>query len=242
MTERNMAGLTLLDLVNNGTMDAEVAATLSFIAEEKRSFMVVAIPSGAGKSTTTQAMLDFVPDSVPVHHLSGSEAEMEGLRLRPDGGYLVVAEISPWVPRPNYIWGPKVRKVFLTLRAGYSLAVCLHAPTVEDAYDEVCRGNGIGDEDASRITYMVYIECVGSYWEDLKRRVAAVYEVERVVDGVPRARLLHRWDRRGDRFERMEHSKLLSTSAQQVRKRAERIRQLVDAGRTSEADVEALKK
>ena len=89
-----MAEKSLLDLVRNGTMDAEVAATLSAIAEEKRSFKVVAVPRFAGKTTVANAMLGFVPRSVPLHYLSGCESEIEDLRQHPDGGYLVVGEFS----------------------------------------------------------------------------------------------------------------------------------------------------
>ena len=103
-----MADLTLLDLVRNRTMDAHTAATLSAITQEKKSFMVVAVPRFAGKSTVTRAMLDFVPKSVAMHYLSGEEAEMEQLRHRPDGGYLVVGEFSQ-APVPTYIWGSPVR-------------------------------------------------------------------------------------------------------------------------------------
>ena len=235
-----MADLTLLDLVRNGTMNAGVAATLSAIAEEKRSFMVVAVPRFAGKSTVAVAILGFAPRSLPLHHLSGSEAEMEALGQHPDGGYLVVGEFSQ-APVPTYIWGSPVRKVFQTLRAGFSLSVCLHAPTVEEAYAAVCRGNGVADEDASRISYMVYIERMGANLDDFWRRIAAVYEIDRVAGGVPQARLLHRWRREDDRFEQLEHPRLLAMSGPALRQRAERIEELAGAGRTSQSEVEALR-
>jgi Flp pilus assembly CpaF family ATPase len=38
-----MSDPSLLDLVANGTLDAEIAATLWSIADERRSFMTVAI-------------------------------------------------------------------------------------------------------------------------------------------------------------------------------------------------------
>ena len=235
-----MPELTLLDLVRNGTMSAGVAATLSAIAEEKRSFMVVAVPRFAGKSTVGRAMLHFAPRSAPLHHLNGSEAEMEELAGRPDGGYLVVAEFAR-VDVPGYIWGSPVRRVFRTMRAGFSLSVGLHAPSVEEAYAAVCRGNGVADEDASRISYMVYIERMGAGPDDFWRRVAAVYEIDRVVGGVPHARLLHRWRRESDEFERVERPRHLSAREPALRERAKRFRELADAGRTDRAQVEALR-
>ena len=236
-----MAELTLLDLVRNGTMSARVAATLSAIAEEKRSFMIVAVPRFAGKSTVGRAMLDFAPRSAPLHHLSGSEAEMEELARRPDGGYLVVGEFAQVDGMPGYIWGPPVRRVFQTMRAGFSLSVGLHAPSVEEAYAAVCHGNGVADEDASLIEYMVYIERMGASRDEFWRRIAAVYEIDRVVGGVPHARLLHRWSRESDRFEQVEHPQLLSVREPALQERAKRFRELADAGRTDSTEVETLR-
>jgi hypothetical protein len=235
-----MAEKSLLDLVRNGTMDAEVAATLSAIAEEKRSFKVVAVPRFAGKTTVANAMLGFVPRSVPLHYLSGCESEIEDLRQHPDGGYLVVGEFSKGQV-PTYIWGSPVRKVFETLRAGFSLSVCLHASSVEEAYAAVCRGNGVADEDAALISYMVYIERMGTDANDFWRRVAGVYEIDRVTDGVPHARLLHRWNRESDQFELLDRPQFLSMDGSVLTQRAQRLQRLVDAGRTSQADVETLR-
>jgi hypothetical protein len=234
-----MADPTLLDLVKNGTMNSDTAATLWTIAQERRSFMVVAVPRFAGKSTVTKAMLAFVPQGVPMHYLSGDEAEMEQLRQHPDDGYLVVGEFSK-APVPTYIWGSPVRKVFETLRAGFSLTTALHAPSVEEAYVAVCQGNEVADEDASRISYMLYIERMGTDLDNFWRRIARVYEVDRVVGGVPQARLLHSWAEDGDRFERVEEPRMLSSSASVLQDRARRIQQAVDAGRTTESDVAAL--
>jgi len=174
-----------------------------------------------------------------MHYLSGDEAEMEHLRQRPDGGFLVVGEFSR-APVPTYIWGAPVRKVFETMRAGFSLCTALHASSVEEAYDEICRGNRVTDKDASRINYMVYIERMGTDLDNFWRRIAAVYEVAEVVNGVPAARLLHRWIPAGDHFERVEQARLLTTSPELLHQRAERIRWAVEAGHTTEADVAAL--
>jgi len=47
---------TILDLIANGTMSAEMAATLWATVDEGRSFVVVAIPRLAGKSTVANAI------------------------------------------------------------------------------------------------------------------------------------------------------------------------------------------
>ncbi|MDP6823013.1 MAG: hypothetical protein QF554_06945 [Dehalococcoidia bacterium] len=234
-----MPAPTLLDLVANGTMDADLAATLWSIADERRSFMTVAVPRFAGKSTVSDAILKTARPDTPIHPLSGDEGQMDELATRPDGGYLVVGEFSK-APVDNYIWGAPVRKVFETVSAGFSLVTALHAPTVEDAYDRICAGNGVSDEDASAINYMLYIERHGESEDDFWRRISAMWEVERVVDGRPSARLLHRWDGGTDTFESIEEPRLLDAGDGVRRDRAGRIQSFVGQGRTSAADVRAL--
>ena len=63
--------LSIADLIANGTLSAEQAATLWAMVEERRSFVVVAIPRFAGKTTTTNTILGLLSTDVPVHRLSG---------------------------------------------------------------------------------------------------------------------------------------------------------------------------
>ena len=63
---------TILDLVSNGTMSAEMAATLWAAMDEQLSFVVVAIPRLTGKTTVTTALLIMLPPATPVHSPSAS--------------------------------------------------------------------------------------------------------------------------------------------------------------------------
>lgn len=87
---------------------------------------------------------------------------------------------------------------------------------------------------------MVYIERHGKSEKDFWRRVSAVWEVERVVDGVPVARLLHRWNEDTDTFEVVNQAQLLDADAALIQARAGQIRSLVETGQTSAANIEAL--
>ena len=113
----------------------------------------------------TNAMLHCVPQNLPMHRLSGDETEMERLKRDAGGGYLSGGEFSK-APVPSYIWGPPVRNVFETMRTGYSLSTAPHAPSLDEAYATTRRNNCVPDEDASRLTYMVYIQRMG-HDEDL---------------------------------------------------------------------------
>ena len=226
--------ITIAELVRNGTMSAEMAATLWAAVDERRSFLTVAIPRFAGKSTTSEAILALRPADVALHRIDGSEEQMERLKRERLGGYLVVGEFSQ-APVPGYIWGEPVRRVFETLAGGYSLQAALHAAGVEEAIRAVTEGNGVSDELASAFDLVLYIERFGeddaSYW----RRLAHLYELDRVENGAPQGRTLFRWREDGDRFEAVETPR--SFPSEQIGERAAVIAELATSGRTSEADV-----
>jgi len=228
--------ITIAELVRNGTMSAEMAALLWAAVDEQVSFLTVAIPRFAGKSTTSSAILEMRPPEVPLHHVAGEPEVMERLARERLGGYLVVAEFSE-APVPGYIWGDPVRRVFDTLEAGYSLQASLHAPSVQDGVLEVTQGNGISDAAASRIGLVLYIELFGNGSADFWRRLSEVYEVDRVEGGRPHGRTLFRWQRSNDTFARENEPRNFAANAD-LPSRAAVLAGLARSGRTSSADVQ----
>ena len=223
-----MAELDLVELVRNRTMSAEMAATLWATAEQQRSFLVVAIPRLAGKSTVMNAMLERVPEGTPVRSLVNHPDDVDGLSSQPAGGYLVVPEVSQ-APVPGYIWGEPVRRVFGLLEDRYSLATALHAPGLNEAFEVLTRDNALPDEHASRLQLMVYIRSLGDDWRNPTRRaVAEVHEIEGVSGGRPNARLLHRWDEGGDRFEQVATSQRLEGGGVSLEDRAQELRRAAE--------------
>jgi hypothetical protein len=57
---------TLDDLVANRTMSEDIAATLRATAKGRHSYLVVAIPRFAGKTTVMRAMLAHAPKGIPI--------------------------------------------------------------------------------------------------------------------------------------------------------------------------------
>lgn len=193
--------LALADLVRNGTMSPEMAATLAAAVDERRSFIVAAIPRLAGKTTTMLAMLAGRPQGTAVHPLSAPAGRLSGIPDRDDRGYLLIAEIAR-VPFDEYLWGAPVREAFRqAAERDFGIAAALHAGDAEEAFDIVTRQNGVPDEHAARIGLLIYIRTLGASWQQPDRRVVAgVYEVDGVQGGAPATRLLHHWDEASDRF------------------------------------------
>lgn len=196
-----MAQLMLEDLVANGTMSEDIARTLRATAEGRHSFLVVAIPRLAGKSTVMAAMLACAPRDAPVRTVGDDGIDIDALAAASTGGYLVVPEISEYPVTPGYIWGEPVRRVFARIGEDVAVAAALHAPSPYAAIEIVCRGNGVPDEQASRIALVVYIRSLGTDWRrPTGRRIATVHEIVTVRDGRAEAHPLHLWDERTDRF------------------------------------------
>ncbi len=229
--------ITIAELVRNGTMSAEVAGLLWAAVDEQTSFLTVAVPRFAGKSTTSNAVLALRRPGVPLHPVAGEPEAMEHLKRERLGGYLVVAEFSQ-APVPGYIWGEPVRRVFDTVGAGYSLQAALHAPSAEAGMREVTLGNRIPDELAATFKLVIYIELFGNDTSNFWRRVAQVYEVDRVEDGRPVGRDLYRWRSDGDRFEAVDAPRQFATDATDVERRAAVLAVLARSGRTGSADID----
>jgi hypothetical protein len=194
--------LTLTDLVANGTMSPEIAATLRATAQGRHSFLVVAIPRLAGKSTVMAAVLAHAPTGAPAATIGEDGLDIDALAAAAAGGYLVIPEISEYPVAPGYIWGAPVRRAFARSGKGVALAAALHAPGADEAMEVVCRGNGVPDAQAAEVAIVVYVRSLGRDWRrPTARRIATVHEVVGVKDGLAETRLLHRWDEQTDRFE-----------------------------------------
>jgi hypothetical protein len=234
-----VAEITIADLVRNGTMSAEMAAVLWAAVDEEKSFLTVAVPRFAGKTTTSNAVLALRPSHVPVTLVVGEPEHMERLKQERRGGYLQVAEFA-YAPVPGYIWGPPVRRVFETVHeGGYALQTALHAPGVEAGMLEVTQGNGISDEHASTFKLVMYIERFGYGLRDFWRRVTDLYEVEDVKDGRPRGRSLFRWRETDDAFEQVAEPQQWGRDRADLAQRAGIIAMLAQREQTTPAEVAA---
>ncbi len=192
-----MPGLSLDDLVANKTMSAPMAATLSAAVEKRRSYLVIALPRMAGKSTVGKAMLDVARQAgAPIRELGEDGTNVAALAEAARAGYLYVPEVSRFPVTEGYVWGAPVRAAFAEIARGTALSTALHADSVEDAL-KILRSNRIAPTNLARLDLVVHIRSLGDDWQNPTRRV--VVGVHEFTDGG--ARLLHHWDHLHDRFE-----------------------------------------
>jgi hypothetical protein len=194
------AEIRLADQVANGTMTQEIADLLRDTAKTRKSFIVMAVPRLSGKTTTMRAML--AEQRGPVVALGYDGDTVGELIPRAKDGYLIVPEISRGAWSAGYVWGAPVRQAFAGIAAGAALATALHAPDPEEAFAIICRGCGVPDADAARISLVVYLRSLGEWEHPTRRVVSTIHEIRGVKDGTPDTRLLFTWNEAKDRFER----------------------------------------
>ena len=128
---KTIENLTVLDLINNGTISTKLAGLLWLLMDYRPSVMVAAGPSYAGKTTLLNTLLDFLHPQYRKVHLQGYMEDFKFLELaRQDNIYLIAEEISNH--SYEYLWGNKARKTFELLQRGYALGTTIHARSVKE--------------------------------------------------------------------------------------------------------------
>jgi len=70
-SEKAVEGLSVLDLINAGTLDCKLASLLWILMEHRTSVLVASGPAWAGKTTLLNSILDFLPPEIQQISLQG---------------------------------------------------------------------------------------------------------------------------------------------------------------------------
>ncbi|MEM2650683.1 MAG: type II/IV secretion system ATPase subunit [Candidatus Caldarchaeum sp.] len=183
---------TILDLIRNGTVNPITAAYIWTMLEAKK-FVIVAGPTGSGKTTFLSAMLQLLPFNAKILTLEDYHPEINlswhknwhrfvtrrtlgetaysladilrlSLRHRPD--YTVVGEVR----------GLEARVMFSAAATGHGMASTIHAEGLEDVYQRLTSVSmGVLPEELSFLDVVVLIRGTPR-----GRRVIGVWEIEKV--------------------------------------------------------------
>lgn len=123
--------LSIVQLIDQETLDAQVAAFLWIAMEQRASLIVAAEPPEAGKTTLLTAALDFLPPGIETIYLRGWYERFEFLEddRDPAATYLLSNEISSHLP--IYMWGHGVRRMFEAAGAGYGIGATVHEQSAD---------------------------------------------------------------------------------------------------------------
>jgi hypothetical protein len=165
--------LSMAQIIALQSVDARTVA-LTWLLLEQGASLTVAGPTdpqpGIGKTTTLNALLQFLPHGTALVYMSGMYENFAFTQLPdidPATTYALCNEVSDHLP--IYMWG-RVARRYLSLPArGYHIATSVHADTIDDViymYNHVLR---VPTEDARRLGLVVNIGLVGRVYP-MRRR------------------------------------------------------------------------
>lgn len=208
--------LSLIDLIDAGTFDVPQAAYLAAAmragtSTDVPSLLVGARPGGAGKTAVMCALLNFLPDETAIRAVGDRSVLADGLRDdQPSRTCYLAHEIGAGAYYA-YIWGRDARDFFALASRGHSIASNLHADTLDETHDQLCRTNGVAPEHLAAVTLKLYLRVERGRGWSVQRRVSHVYESDGTHD-----RLLWRWDAGTDAHQRQEESAIVTPEAEQT--------------------------
>ena len=165
--------LSVAQIVALGSVDVYTAA-LAWLLLEHGSSLTVAGPTdpqpGIGKTTTLNALLQFLPEGTAVAYMSGMYEDFAFTQLpdiEPAKTYALCNEVSDHLQ--IYMWG-RVAQRYLTLPArGYHIATSVHADTITEVIHMYQRSLRVPVSDIRRLGLVINIGLTGRVYP-LRRR------------------------------------------------------------------------
>jgi hypothetical protein len=200
--------LSVAQIIALGSVDAETAALIWLLLEHGAS-LTVAGPTdpqpGIGKTTTLNALLQFLPEGTALAYMSGMYENFAFTRLpdiNPATTYALCNEVSDHLS--IYMWG-RVAQRYLSLPAqGYHIATSVHADTMDDVLSMYLRELRVKPEHVRRLGLVINIGVIGRSYPARRRWLTTHFfrpesDPKNPASVVPA--LLSRWDAATDVFE-----------------------------------------
>ncbi len=184
--------LSLIDLLDDGSIDLSLTGYLAAAMRGGVSLLVGAKPGGAGKTTVMCALLNFVPDDVALQAVDHSAVLSQAPQKPPGEVCYVAHEISPATTYYAYIWGRDAEAFFRLAADGHFIASNLHADTLDETYEQLCHQNDVDPAHLATVRLKVYLGTEGHRFS-MRRWIDRVYECDGEHD-----RLLWEEQRPGD--------------------------------------------
>jgi hypothetical protein len=205
--------LSIIEIIERGSMSPRLAALFWLGLERGASIMVAADPPTAGKTATLTALLAFAPRESLAYFTRGLG---ETFDLPPLNGsnptYILVNEMTDHLA--VYTWGQYARRTFELLAQGYSLATTTHADTVAGVLDILERNLRIPRQQIAHLTFVATIYLGFGNGRALRRmnEVAFLQPDGGSGEGLHLSTIAT-WDRRDDSFRVLESPAEVSAMA-----------------------------
>lgn len=174
--------LSLVDLLDAGTLDAAAAAYLAAVMRRGASLLVGARPGGAGKTTVMAALLNFLPVHTVIRTVDGRDALVLAQRDEDFGATCYLAhEVGPGFYYA-YVWGEAARAFFALAGRGHCIATNLHADTLEETHAQLCETNGVDPTHLRAVSLKIFVRVDRALGWSVGRRVSHIYESDGARD------------------------------------------------------------
>jgi hypothetical protein len=198
--------LSMAQIIANQSVDAPTVALVWFLLDHGAS-LIIAGPTdpqpGVGKTTTVNALLQFLPENTTLVYTCGMYEEFSFLaapQLDPATTCIISNEISDH--SPIYMWGHIARRYLQLPRHGYRIITSLHADTFDDVRRMFTSDLGLSAGDTSRLGIVINIGLVGSE-AHLRRWVTTYFFLPSHEQHLPHeatALRLSSWNNKDDTF------------------------------------------
>ena len=177
--------LSTAQIIALGSVDIKTVALVWLMLEHGAS-LTVAGPTdpqpGIGKTTTLNALLQFLPEGTALAYMSGMYEDFAFTQLPdidPASTYALCNEVSDHLP--IYMWG-RVARRYLTLPSReYHIATSVHADTIDDVIYMYQHDLRVSVEDIRQLGLVVNIGLVGNVYP-LRRRWLSTHFLQPQVD------------------------------------------------------------
>jgi hypothetical protein len=177
--------LSIAQIIALGSVDVETVALIWVMLEHGAS-LTVAGPTdpqpGIGKTTTLNALLQFLPEGTAVAYMSGMYENFAFTRLPdidPATTYALCNEVSDHLP--IYMWGKVARRYLMLPGQGYHVATSVHADTIDDVLHMYQRDLRLSPGDIRRLGLIINMGLIARLYP-ARRRWFTTHFISPVAD------------------------------------------------------------
>lgn len=167
--------LTVVDLIQAGTLTVEAAAFLLAAISRSASFLVGARPGGAGKTTVMGALLNFVPPEIELVPADDRIVLRDGLNSAKPRCY-ICHEIGPGTYYA-YLWGESLLHYFELITHRHVLATNIHADDPAGARLQICEQNRVPATHFYQLQLLVFLQVTND--SGARREITQIWEADR---------------------------------------------------------------
>ncbi len=151
LNQRGGRMLSIINLLEAGTLNFEIASLLLFLMSKNSSFLSCAGPGGAGKTALMGSLLIHLPEN------TGIFLYEEGCAVRVNS--CVLAHEINRAAYSGYIWGKEARRFFSLPSREKNISICAtaHADSPRELAEILVNDHGVREPDVYNLDFLVFI-------------------------------------------------------------------------------------